>query len=379
MKLSHSNQPAAEAASMEVRFMDLRITDPGERRRLLEAFERMFDHGQFLHGPELFKFEKKFSRACGRRFAVGVGSGTQALYLALRGAGVGKGDEVIMPALSWIATANAVAMTGARPVFCDINEDLNMDPRSAAELVGPRTRVLLPVHYTGKVAPMDDLMALAEARGLTVIEDAAQAYGAVRGGRVAGSFGLMGCFSLNPMKTFASLGEAGMIVFDDESLLDRLSHLRYNGMQNKLQLLEPSLNFRMDTLQAAVLLERMRTTTQVIRARRRLAKIYDRILRDVVELPVEADNEKDIYYTYTIRCDRRDELKEYLSGWGIETQVHHPLLMPAQPPYRLRGWEARVPAACRLVRQVLCLPLNEKLTEYEVKYVASAVRRFFGA
>jgi len=356
--------------------MDLRISDEEERRELLEALEEVFCHGRFILGPEVGALEARIAALTKRRFAVGVGSGTDALFVGLKGLGIGPGDEVIVPALSYIATANAVALTGARPVFADIREDLNMDPESVRKRLGRKTRAILPVHYTGRICDMPALEALAARRGIPVIEDAAQAFGAALHGRPAGNFGRIACFSMNPMKVFAACGEAGMIVTDDPALHERLVALRYNGLVNREECIETGHNGRLDTVQAAVLLRRLKRVHGVIEARRRHAEWYDDALRHVVEVPPRSAGSYDAYYTYTIRTPKRDALMAFLMRQGIETKIHHPYLMSQQPVYR-KGAAGRCPRAEKLVRQVLCLPVNEKLTQRDLETVAGAVRAFF--
>jgi dTDP-4-amino-4,6-dideoxygalactose transaminase len=358
-----------------VPFLDLRIADDAERRELLQAVERVFRHGRIVLGPEVIELESQVAAQCGRKYGIGVSSGTDALFSALRALDIGPGDEVITTSLSWIATANAIAMTGATPVFADIRDDLNIDPESVRRLVGPRTKAILPVHYTGKMCDMPALMNIALQHKLRVIEDASQAFDAEVHGRKAGNFGIVSCFSMNPMKVFAACGEAGMVVTDREDLRDRLIRLRYNGTINREECVEPSLNGRIDTLQAAILLERLPGVAQIIERRRQIARWYDELLAGYVETPRESPGCRDMYYTYTIRSPRRDALRAHLEALGIETKIHHPILMPHQPAYRnaVRGEFRR---AEQLVRQVLCIPMHEKLSGADVYYVADGIRSF---
>ena len=206
----------------KVPFLDLRVTDDAEFRSLVASIEKVFHHGRLVMGPEVTRFEEEISKYCGRRYAVGVNSGTDALFIALKGFGIGGGDEVITTSLSWIATANAIAMTGAKPVFADIEDDLNISPECVERKISERTRAILPVHYTGRVCKMDALRRIAEKNGLAIVEDAAQAFGARNSGKVAGSLGDVACFSMNPMKLLAACGEAGIILTDDERVYRRL-------------------------------------------------------------------------------------------------------------------------------------------------------------
>ena len=289
---------------------------------------------------------------------------------------IGPGDEVITTALSWIATANAIALTGATPVFADIRDDLNIDPESVRRLISRNTKAIMPVHYTGKVCRMDELMSIAEANGLFVIEDASQAFGASNKGRKAGGFGIIACFSMNPMKILNACGEAGMVLTDRSDLYDRIVSLRYNGTVNREVCIEPSLNGRLDTLQAAILLRRLPKIPELVQKRREVARWYSELLDGVVETPKEMDGEDDVYYTYTIRADRRDDLKDFLEANGIEVKIQHPILMPEQPAYkdRTRGDFSN---AKRLVERILCIPAHEKLSQPDIRYVSSCIRQFY--
>lgn len=361
---------------MKVSFLDLRISDVEEKRELLLAVESVFDHGRIVLGPEVQELEEKIASFCGRKYAISVNSGTDALWMGLKSLGIGSGDEVITTALSWVATANAISLTGAVPVFADIGDDLNMDPRSVTKLVTPRTKAIMPVHYTGKVCKMSELAKLAQEFDLPIIEDASQAFSAAYHGRMAGSFGKIACFSMNPMKIFAACGEAGMVLTDDPVLRDRLVSLRYNGTVNREECICPSLNGRLDTLQAAILLRRLPRVEQIVNKRREIASWYKELLSGIVDTPQESGGEFDVYYTYTIRAPRRDDLRQYLESRGIETKIQHPLLMPQQPAY-LDMARGEYQNAERLLKRILCIPAHEKLSKDEVVYVASCIRDFY--
>jgi dTDP-4-amino-4,6-dideoxygalactose transaminase len=363
------------AMTRRVPFLDLRVSDDRARQVLLDAVERVFRHGRIVLGPEVEELEHAVANRCGTRHAAGVSSGTDALFFALKALDIGPGDEVITTSLSWIATANAIAMTGATPVFADIRDDLNIDPDSVRALIGPRTTAILPVHYTGKLCDMTALQEIAASHKLFLVEDGSQAFDAAWHGKKAGSFGRFGCFSMNPMKVFAACGEAGMVVTDREDLHERLIRLRYNGTVNRETCVEPSLNGRIDTLQAALLLERLKGVDEVIARRREIAAWYDEQLSGVVATPREEPGYHDVYYTYTIRTPHRDELKAYLEAHGIETKIQHPLLMSQQPAYR-EGVRGHFPNALKLVQQILCIPVHEKLSRADVDYVSSCIRGF---
>lgn len=361
----------------KVPFLDLRL-NTSERKELLSVIDAVLAHGRIVLGPEVQELEKQIADYCGRKFAVGVGSGTDAIFLGLKSLGIGPGDEVITTSLSWIATANAIALTGATPVFADICDDLNIDPESVRTLVGPRTKAILPVHFTGKVCKMPDLIKLADEYKLLLIEDAAQAFGATLHGRRAGSFGEIACFSMNQMKIFGSCGDAGVVVTDREDIQRKLIALRHNGMVDRTECIEVSLNGRIDTIHAAILLHRLPQVEEIIAKRREIAGWYDERLAGLVELPVQQEGERDIHFSYQIRTDRRDALMAFLSEKGIETQIQHPVLMPQQAAYKA-GVRSTFPNAEKMVKRILCLPNNEKLSLEDIDYVSDSIKTFFGA
>jgi len=362
----------------EVNFFDLSVKDPIHKAELLSAVDRVLSHGRLILGPEVTELEAVLSQFCGRDCCVGVGSGTAALYVALRGLDIGPGDEVITTPLSWIATLNAIVLTGATPVFVDIGPDLNMDAELIAPAITSRTKAVVPVHFSGVMCDMESIMKTGKRHGVHVIEDAAQAFGAERGGKRAGAFGTVACFSMNAMKVFHSYGEAGAVLTDDPSLRDKMASLCYNGTVNRGECHHPSLNFRLQTMQASMLLVELKRLEGIIARRREIAGIYHRALGGVVTIPLDVPGSQSIFYTYTIQTDRRDELREFLAAKGIESKIHHPVLMPYHEAYRDK-FAPHIPVAKRLVQRILSLPNHEKMTDAEVEHVARCVREFLGA
>lgn len=360
---------------LKVPFLDLRVTDEEERDEILAAVEKVLSHGRILLGPEVDELELRIAARVGRKHAVGCNSGTDALIIALRALQIGLGDEVIVPALSFIATANAVSLVGATPVFADLDDNLNMAVESVASLITPATKAVIPVHWAGQMCDIEALCALAAKTGLHIVEDASQAFDGAIAGRRAGSYGVIGCFSMNSMKVFASLGEAGMLVTDDPKLHARCIALRYHGLVNREFCTELAQNSRLDTLQAAVLLVRLDRLDTLIEKRRQNASYLNQRLGEYVRVPTEPDGQRHVYYTYTIQSHRRDALNRYLAMQEIETKIQHPLLMPQHPIYagHARGtWQV----ADQLIKRVLCLPSNEKLSADQLARVADAVIEF---
>jgi dTDP-4-amino-4,6-dideoxygalactose transaminase len=360
---------------MIIPFLDLRINQDVEYNGIVGAISNVLKHGKLVIGPEVEAFEAKIAAYCDRKYCVSVGSGTDALYLALRSIDLKRGDEVITTSLSWIATANAIALTGATPVFADINQDLNMDPNSVKKCITGNTKAIMVVNYTGKIADMDALIAIAVENNLILIEDGSQSFGAIYKGKKCGSFGILSCISHNPMKVLAAVGEAGSIFCDDQRLYERLISLRYNGTVNRETCIEPSLNGRIDTVQAAVLIYRLDNFESIVATRRANAEKYSDELSEYVKVPIEKSYEKDVFYTYTIRSSRRDDLKAFLEKAGIETKIQHQLLMPQQPAYKtnVRGFFEK---ADKIVKEVLCIPIHEKLQDEQIKYVIATIKKF---
>lgn len=361
-----------------VPFLDLSVTDPKFKKELLKSVDRVLSHGRFILGPEHDQFEKKVAEFCKVKYVVGVNSGTDALYLALRSLDIGPEDEVITTPHSWIATFNAIALCGATPVCVDIKDDLTINTDLISKAITPRTKIILPVHFTGQLCNMDRIMKIAEEYNLFVVEDAAQAFGSSFKGKMAGSFGTVNCFSMNSMKVFNSYGEAGAIVTNDKDIYNKLVSLRYAGTINKEECHYPSLNGRLDTIQAAMLLVNFKYLKEKIDRRREIARIYTGSLKNTVICPEEKKDYYHTYYTYTILAEKRDDLKKYLSSKGIETKIQHPILMPYQPAYSYLP-KPDIPNAEKLLKKILCIPANEKLTNKQVDFVIKSIMTFYNS
>ena len=356
--------------------------DPGagmraHREAIVAAMQRVLDRGRYILGDECAAFEREFTDWLGGGHAVGVASGTDALMLALRGAGVGPGDEVITVSHTATATAAAIELAGGVPVFADIDlETYTMDPEAAARAVTPRTRVLLPVHLYGHMAPIEPLMALAQERGLALVEDAAQAHGAAWRGRRAGTFGACASFSFYPTKNLPALGDGGLVVTRDAAAADHVRRLREYGWRDRYVSDEPGFNSRLDELQAAILRVRI-TGLDADNARRRdIAAHYLKALSDAaVTLPVERPEHTHVYHQFVIRHPRRDALREQLRERGVGTLVHYPVAVHQQPAYRDRARRAgSLERTERAAAEVVSLPIHPELTDAEVTRVADAVR-----
>ena len=362
----------------KIPFADLRVRDEVEQRELQEALKNVLSHGQLILGPEVSALEEEIASLCARRFAVGVASGTSAIVLALRALEIGPRDRVITSALSWLASGTSISLTGAEPVFADVRQDFNMDPDSLKRFIGPNCKAILPVNYGGKICEFERIIEIADTANIPVIEDASQSIGALRRAQPAGSFGKISIISLNPMKGFGALGEAGIILTDDARLNDRMRALRYHGMPDKERSYYFSGNERIDTLQAAFLLCRLSKLENLLEARQRIAEQYDLALKYIVKTPkfTTTKDSRDAWFTYPILTKDRDALTAYLSSMGIESRRRETIALPDQPVFSQLP-PSHTPIARRLVDQMLFLPIHEKLSDTDVRYVIDSIRTFF--
>ncbi len=355
-------------------FLTLR---PGEdRAAVAAAIQRVVERGWFVLGPEVEAFEREFAAATGLRHVVGVGCGTDALALILRALGIGPGDEVVTTPLSAAYTALAITMSGARPVFADIDpRRLTLDPAAAAAAVTPRTAALLPVHLYGQPADLPALAAVAARHRIALIEDCCQAHLATCAGRPVGSFGVAAAFSFYPTKNLGALGDAGAVATHDEALAARIRRLRNGGQTDRYHHVEPGVNSRLDELQAAILRARLPYLAAWTARRRALARRYREALAGApVTIPPECDPGH-VYHLFVVRTPQRDALQSRLAAEGIETLVHYPIPIPRQPAFAAEA-SARCPVAETVCREVVSLPLSPALAEEDLLRVAEAVQRF---
>lgn len=353
------------------------FSDPALRREI----NRVIDHCQFILGPVVGVFEKRFAELCRTRFALGVNSGTDAIFLALKAVDVGPGDEVITVANSFIATAGAIAATGARPVFIDVGADYNMNPTFLESALSPRTRAIVPVHLTGCPAPMKQIRDIAKKRGLVIIEDAAQAVGAAIGDRPVGSLGDVGCFSLHPLKNLNVAGDGGMMTTDSEDLYLKLNKLRSHGLKNRDEIEYFGYNSRLDSLQAAVGLYNLDGLEEVTRRRMKNAHRYDQHLADLapnVIIPPRPTGVRQVFHTYVVQVKHREDLMRALLGAGIETKIHYPIPIHFQMPCREMGWKrGDLPVTEAQSERILSLPVQQFLSTDQIDYVSEVIRSFY--
>jgi dTDP-4-amino-4,6-dideoxygalactose transaminase len=371
---------------VQVPFIDLSRSHEAIAQRIMRDVAAIIGESRFVGGRFLEDFEKRFAEYCETRFAVGVGSGTSALRLALSACGVGPGDEVITVPNTFIATVEAISQVGARPVFVDA-EPLtgNMDVALVERAISAKTRAVVPVHLYGCPCDVDALKKVTSAHGMAIIEDACQAHGAgslVNGKWTkAGSQGAAGCFSFYPTKNLGAFGEGGMVVTDSEEVVETLQMLRDHGQREKNVHEVEGSNERLDSIQAAVLNVKLDSLDEWNEERRALAQEYSQLLSDLpLEVPRPPENVRHVYHLYVIRSERRDALKAFLSQKNIGTAIHYPRPVHLQPAYKHLGHsEGGFPEAEKWAAEALSLPMFPGLRQEEVEYVAGAIREFFGA
>ena len=361
---------------MSVRIPFMSLVPGQDAAEVREAIERVITRGWFILGPEVEAFEQEFAAAHEAPHAVSVGNGTDAIALVLRALGVGAGDEVITSPLSAAFSAFAIQMTGATPVFADIDPDrLTIDPAAIESAITPRTAAVLPVHLYGQPADMTAISAIAQRRHLAVVEDACQAHLATCAGRPVGAFGVAAAFSFYPTKNLGALGDGGAITTRDASLADRLRRLRNGGQTSQYQHVEFGVNSRLDDMQAAVLRARLRHLPAWTAHRRALAASYR---AELAGAPVRVPPERDaghVYHLFPVLTDHRDAFRAHLESRGIGTLVHYPLSLIDQPAFAAIA-RGGCPVAGRAAATVCSLPLHHELPTSHVSLIAEAVRTF---
>ncbi len=364
---------------MKIPFLDLEAQFVSIRPQIEHAIAEVLESRAFAGGPFVEKFEQQFARFSDREFAIGVGSGTEALWLALKALDIGAGDEVITVPNSFMATVEAIVFCGATPVFVDIDErTYNIDPRKLEQALSSRTAAIIPVQLYGQMADMDPIMDFARRHNLYVIEDACQAHGAEYKGRKAGSIGHLGCFSFYPGKNLGAYGDAGAVVTNDHQWANKIKMLRDHGQSKKYQHDLMGWNARMDGIQGAVLSVKLEYLPQWNEARRRHAAHYTELLGmvDRVVTPCEAEDRKHVYHVYAIRSDRREALGQYLDSQQIASGIHYPVPLHVQPAWRGTGSSGSFPVTERFAAQTLSLPMFPELTSEQVAFVADCVKTF---
>ena len=363
----------------QVPYTDFRAQNAGVRGSLRDAFESVLDSGQYVQGPNVSEFEREFADYVGAPFATGVANGTCSLHLVLRAMGVEPGDEVITAPNSFFASAAAIALVGATVVFADVTEDGNMNPQAIEAAVTERTRVIMPVHLTGRPVDMVRIQEIADQHELGILEDAAQAVGSTFHGKRVGSWGQAASFSLHPLKSLHAFGDAGIVSSQDERITQDVALRKNHGLVDRGTCSTWSYNCRLDEVQAALLRVQLTELDARITERRRLAHRYNELLGGMVSIPVERFGEFHTYQTYLIQADQRDELQVHLRANGVEAVVHYAVPLHLQPAAQDLGYgRGSFPVTEALSDRILSLPIFPGMTEDQQDIVVSQIRAFYG-
>ena len=362
---------------MKVPFVNLGLQFQNLRDEIISKFEELSTKGSYILNAEVQRFEKNFAEYCGTRYAVGVGNGSDALSFSLLALDIGKGDEVITAPNSFIATAWTIANVSAKPVFVDVRDDYNIDPDQIEAAITPKTKAIMPVHLTGRVADMDVILDIARKHQIQVIEDAAQAVGAFYKGMKAGSFGVTGCFSLHPLKNLHVHGDGGIITTDDKSIYEYVVKIRNHGLKNRDECEFWGYNSRLDGIQAAIANIKLTHLDRWNQRFRKIASHYSKMLANHVKVPIDKEYEKPIYHRYIIQHPKRDSLRKYLTNKSIETKVNYPIPLHLQEAARSLGYKnGDFRNAEQQANTILSLPIYAEMEDEQVEHVINSVRSF---
>ncbi len=365
--------------NMNIKYVDLQKEYKQNKKKLLKVIDKSLSSGEWVGGKHIDLFEKNIASYTNSNYAVALNSGTDALTLALHLSGVKRGDEVITTPNSFIASTAVIVHLGAKPIFVDVLDDQNIDPNLIKEKISKKTKAILPVHLTGRMSNMIEVMKIAKDHDLKVIEDAAQAIGSKLNNKHAGTYGDFGCFSAHPLKNLNALGDSGYLVTSNKKYADRAKKLINHGMKKRGVVEEFGFVSRMDNLQAAILNFKLKNLNKIIKTRRNNARIYNQLLNNkYIELPKNDNKYFDTYHTYVIKVDKRDKLKKYLEKNGISTSIHYPTPIHLQPAAKKFGLKkGDFPNTDRQSKRILTLPINQYLTKKEINYISKKINNFY--
>lgn len=343
------------------------------------AIQRVLDSGWYVLGEEVIRFEKEFAQFNAVSHAVGVGSGTDALHIALRALDIGQGDEVITTAHTAVATASAIDLAGAKPIFVDIEPDFfTIDPDLIEDAITPKTKAIIPVHIYGQPCDMDAIMRIAQKHDLKVIEDCAQAHGAKYNHKRVGSIGDVGCFSFYPTKNLGAIGDGGALVTNDDQLGKKIKLIREYGWEERYISSKEGWNSRLDELQAAILRVKLKNLDKDNNFRQQHAKKYNELLKDLpIELPKKRETCTHVYHLFVIKVDKRDRLKEYLGKNGVNTTIQYPVPVHQQKYFQNLCDEQSLPVTEKAAKNILSLPMYPELEEKEINKVSNILKDYF--
>jgi len=368
---------------MNVPFMDFSGQYEAIRDQIDSGLKSVFEKGNFILGDEEKAFEAQFAEFCDSKYAIGVNSGTDALYLALGALDVSVGDEVIIPSFTFIATALCISYTGAKPVFIDIeDETYNIDPKKLEETITEKTKVIIPVHLYGQPANMDEILAIAKKHNIAIVEDACQAHGATYNGKKTGSLGDIGAFSFYPTKSLGAFGDGGIVVTNNEEVNNKIQMLRDYGRKDRYQHKIKGYNSRLDTVQAVILSEKLKHLNEWNAKRNVHAATYRELLKEtsVITLPMIKENRTHVFQTFAVRVSHRDMICEEMKKRGVGVLIHYPIPIHLQEAYAdLEHKKGDFPISEKVADEILSLPMFPHINNEQIEYVCASLKDACGA
>jgi len=364
----------------KVPFVNYPLQYQNLKNEMDRAMQNVLSRGDLILRQDVEKFEKRMAHFAGVKFAVGVNSCTDALHLSLRAAGISQNDEIITVAHTPFPTIEAIVQCGAKPILVDVGEDFTMDITELEKAITPQTKGIMPVHLNGRICNMEEIIQIAEASKILVIEDAAQALGAEFDGKKAGSFGLTGCFSFYPAKILGGYGDGGLVVTNDEDVAGKIKIFRDHGQKTRTEIIYYGFNSRLDNIQAAVLNIKLKYVPNWIQRRREIANLYDQGLSDIpeVKLPPKSDERfQDVYQNYVLRVLKRDELATFLKRKGIETLIKDPIPLHHHKALNLSHFH--LPYTEQLAKEIISIPMYPELTPEQIEYTIRCIKDFYAA
>jgi len=361
---------------LKVKFVNISLQFNLLKSEIVPRIISVLGSGDYILGSEVKEFETNFAKYCECKYAIGVANGTDALSICMKAVGIGNGDEVITTPNSFIGTAGAIMAIGAKPIFVDVAEDYNINPDLIENAITNNTKAIIPVHLTGRPANMKPISEIAKKYNLYVIEDAAQAVGSKYYGKKVGSFGILGCFSLHPLKNLSCCGDGGVITTNDKDLFEKISKLRNHGLRNRNESDFWGYNSRLDSVQAAILNVKLRYLEKSKERINEIVSLYGKGLSDFVKVPDDREYEEPFYHNFIIESDKREELQKYLLEKGIENTVHYPIPIHLQKAAQSMG-KFNFPVAEAQAKRILSLPLYPELTNEQINMVIEAIKSFY--
>ncbi|MDP1574208.1 MAG: DegT/DnrJ/EryC1/StrS family aminotransferase [Coxiellaceae bacterium] len=363
---------------LTVPFVDFKQRYALYRNEILPAVDEVFSSGNYILGSYVEELEKTLSEYLNCPYVLCINDGTTALILALKVLNIGAGDEVIVPVNSFVASAGSVVAVGAKPVFCDVSDDLNIDVEQIQKHITSRTKAIMPVHLTGRPANMKEIMLIAQKNNLAVIEDAAQSIGAKYNNQFTGTIGDIGCFSLHPLKNLYAYGDAGIITTKNKAHYEQLKLLRNHGLVDRDTCAQWGMNARIDSLQAKLVSIGLMHLPEWTEKRRKNAVLYQAVLKNHVHVPFDTQEQFSVYHNFVIQTEKRDQLAQFLREEGIDTRVHYPIPLHLQPAARNLNYNlGDFPNAERLAKEMMSLPIYPELSAEAIEYVIVKTQEFF--